>query len=348
MDALLAQVHQGLLAHRALAPRIRVVVGVSGGPDSVTLLHLLQQLCAQWRWHLHVAHLDHALRQHSERDAQFVQQLSARWNIPVTVARQDVGALCARHGWSIEDGARRIRHQFLFDVAQQQSAQTIALAHTADDQAETVLMRMIRGTGLLGLGAMPMKRPSRPSAGSTTPVVWIVRPLLEIWRCDILAYLQRHRLAACADATNDDRRFVRNRIRHELLPLLERSYNPRIKGALTQLAQQSRVDYAYLEQAAGRQWKRVAKTSRPHHVRIGVRAFLRQPKALQRQLLRQAIHQVCGDLNGFEFRHWRQAERLFTEQPTGTRLDLPGGLQLRREAEGVVCQQVTQEPLRDT
>ena len=335
-DELLARVRQTIVASQLLPPRSRVVVAVSGGADSVALLHLLAAIRAERRLALHVAHLDHALRAASEADARFVRALAARLRFPVTIERRDVGAICAREGWSLEDGARRIRYHFLLEVARRESADAIALAHTADDQAETVLMRLVRGTGLMGLGAIPIKRQLEE--------VWVVRPLLEIRRLQILAYLERAHLTYREDSTNADGRFVRNRIRHELLPLLERDYNPNIKGALTQLAEQSRWDYAYLQEAAGRQWKRLAKTKPPREVVVAIAAFLRQPKALQRQLVRQTIQCVRGDLGQFEFRHWLEVERLFLERPAGTVLHLPGGVQLRRERGQVVCQLTTQAP----
>lgn len=312
------------------------MVAVSGGADSVALLHLLVRLRSAWRLTLHVAHLDHDLRPGASRDAAFVQSLADRWHLPATIQRHDVAGACARERWSLEDGARRIRYQFLYDVAQRHSASCVALAHTADDQAETVLMRLVRGTGLLGLGAMPAKRPLGDG--------WVVRPLLEVWREDILAYLGDAGLTHAEDPSNHDRRFVRNRIRHELLPLLARHYNPNIKGALTQLAEQSRWDYAYLQDAAGRQWRRTAKVRPPAQVAMRVDVFQRQPKAIQRQLVRRAIQQLRCEEGQLEFRHWLEIERMFDERPAGTLLDLPGGVQVLREPDRVVFQSVILAP----
>lgn len=336
-SSLAEQVRRTIAEHRLLAPRDRIVVAVSGGPDSVALLHVLAALRSGMRWTLHIAHLDHGLRETSARDAAFVQELGSRWGIPTTIERRDVGAMAQHEGWSLEDGARRVRYQFLLEVARRQSAHRVAVAHTADDQAETVLMRLIRGTGLLGLGAIPMAR-------LLADGIWIVRPLLDVWRRDVLAYLREADLAFCEDHTNHDHRFVRNRIRSELLPLLERAYNSNIKHTLTQLAEQSRWDYAYLQAAAGRQWKRLVKVTPQAHVTISLPSFVRQPKALQRQLIRQAIQRVRGDLLQVEFRHWLEVERLFHDRPQGTVLDLPGGVRFRREGERVICERRTSSP----
>jgi len=334
-----ARVDAALRAQQLVTPGARVVVAVSGGADSVALLHVLAALAPAWRLTLHVAHLDHGLRDASARDAAFVEALGRRWQAPATVVRREVGAICAREGWSLEDGARRIRYAFLLETARRQSAGFLALAHTADDQAETVLMRLMRGTGLLGLGAIPWTR--------RLEEVVVIRPLLQLWRTQLLAYLQEEGLMFREDASNQDTQFLRNRIRHHLLPLLEREYNPNIKDTLTRLADQSQCDYTYLQAAAERLWKRVARTQpgpssargapAPTQVVLAVDRFRRQPKALQRQLVRQAIQRVKGDAGQLEFRHWFEIERLFGSRPIGTRLDLPGRVQLRREKDRVVC-----------
>lgn len=336
-----AQIRRAVVAHHLWSPRARLLVAVSGGADSVALLHALTVLRPKWRLTLRVAHLDHALRDGSVQDAEFVRQLCAAWHIPAAIERRDVQAACEARGWSLEDGARRVRYQFLLETARRYSASRVVLAHTADDQAETVLMRLLRGTGLMGLGAIPVMRPLEDD-------IQVVRPLLGVWRRQVTAYLRQAHLPHREDETNRDERFVRNRIRHELLPLLERRYNANIKGALTQLAEQSRSDYAYLQEAADRQWKRAAKPARGEprrgeEVAISIPAFLRQPKAMQRQLVRRAIHSLRGQVGQFEFRHWLEAERLFTERPDGTLVDLPGGVRLCRQKDRVLCRQLSPE-----
>lgn len=336
-DPFIVRVRQTIQTHRLLSPESRVVIAVSGGADSVVLLHVLSCLRSEWRLTLHLAHLDHGLRPESGDDAEFVRDLAGQWRVPATVERREVSAICARHGWSIEDGARRIRYRFFWDVATQQHATHVALAHTADDQAETVLMRVIRGTGLMGLGGMPIQRPLEETAESSSKLL-VIRPLLEVWRQEILAYVTQQQLNFRDDSTNADRVFLRNRIRHELLPLLERDYNPNIKRALTQLADHSHSDYRYLQAATRRQWKRIVRSNPFGEVTIARRAFLRQPMALQRQLVRQVIQQVKPEAGQFEFRHWVEIERLFSKRPVGTVLDLPGQVRLRREGDRIICQ----------
>jgi tRNA(Ile)-lysidine synthase len=243
-----------------------------------------------------------------------------------------VGALCAEHGWSLEDGARRVRYAFLADAAARFGASYVATAHTADDQAETVLLRLLRGTGIAGLSGMA---PARPLGERVT----LVRPLLECWRSSVESYVAARRLPVRDDASNADESLVRNRIRRRLLPLLEQDYNRNIKQHLVQLADQCRWDAAYLHEAAGKQWRRVAQGG--EEISFTVKAFRRQPKALQRQLVREAVARTRGLPGQLEFRHWELVEQLFAGAPGSSRLDLPGGVVLEREPHRVRCRPAT-------
>ncbi len=304
----------------------RVLIGVSGGPDSVVLLHLLTRLAPDWSVKLSVVHVDHQLRPDAGEDAAFVERLGQQWKVPVTVVGRAVRHTAAQEGRSLEDAARQVRYRVFQDVARQTGASRVALAHTADDQAETVLMRLLRGSGLTGLSAIPASRP----LGELD----IMRPLLGIWRSEILAYAARHHLTYRQDPTNEDPRFVRNRIRHHLLPLLEREYNPQIKAQLVQLAEQCRTDEACLQATATRHWKRLVKPL-PNGVTIRLEAWRRQPLAIQQHLFRLAIAHVKGDLQEFEYRHWQELEELLADRPVGSLLHLPGGVAIQKTAQGL-------------
>ena len=329
-EPLVARVRHAMTNLQLMQRDDRVVVGVSGGADSVALLHILVQLAPSLRLKLYIVHVDHRLRPESAEDAAFVQALAERFEVPALIEHRDVEALCRSARWSLEDGARRIRYQCFVETAARYSAGVVALAHTADDQAETVLMRLLRGSGLTGLAGIPATRVSEG--------IRIVRPLLHCWRDEVTAYLRSASLSWRQDASNDDRRFLRNRIRHDLLTLLAREYNPNIKAALVQLAGQSSVDSTYLQSVAQRHWKRLATPPRNGSVCLRLPALTRAPQALQRQLIRQALREIRGDLNQFEFRHWLELERLLGPGAARAAVDLPGGVRVVREQDRLCFQ----------
>ena len=213
-----ARARDRLFPARVDGPPTTVVVAVSGGADSVTLLHLLTRMREVWSLHLVMAHLDHSLRPESVDDARFVAELAARWALPLVAAKLPPDALT--QGGNLEAAARRARYRFLAQVAVEHQIDghplEVAVAHTANDQAETVLMNLIRGSGLDGLAGMQPIRPlfvdGRPVSG-----VRVVRPLLGVSRADILQYLNEHRIPWRQDPTNQDQAFVRNRVRHDIL-----------------------------------------------------------------------------------------------------------------------------------
>ena len=218
-----------------------VLVGVSGGADSVALLDLLIALSPSWRLRLHVLHVDHQLRPDSASDADFVRALGTRLGVPV-----DVATVTVDRRESLEAAARAARHAALETWATRVGAQRIALGHTADDQAETVLMRLVQGAGVRGLAAIP------PVRGR------IIRPLIEVRRAALEAELRRADLPWVEDPMNRDPKFLRNRIRHELLPLLADSYNPEVAAALARVATLARDTVAALDRAAVSELDRLA------------------------------------------------------------------------------------------
>jgi len=238
--ALLAQVERTLRRHAMLAGGETVLVGVSGGADSVALLHLLIALAPSWRLRLHVLHVDHQLRPDSSSDGDFVRVLGARLGVPV-----DVATVTVDRRESLEAAARTARHAALETWAARVGAQRIALGHTADDQAETVLMRLVQGAGVRGLAGIP------PVRGR------IIRPLIEVRRAALEAELRRATLPWVEDPTNRDPKFLRNRIRHELLPLLADSYNPEVAAALARVAMLARDTVNALDRAAGAELERL-------------------------------------------------------------------------------------------
>ena len=221
--------------HQLFPAGARVLVALSGGADSVALLHVLRALAADGAVTLAgAAHLNHLLRgDDAEGDEQFCRGLAAAWDLPLVVERVDVAGAARDRRRSVEDTARALRYAFLLRAADRLSADAVAVGHTRDDQAETFLLRLLRGSGSRGLGGI------RPRAGR------VVRPLLEISRADLRAYAAAHGLPWREDATNQDRSIPRNRIRHELLPQLE-TYAPGIAATLARTAALLREDDEYL------------------------------------------------------------------------------------------------------
>ena len=214
----------------------RAVVAVSGGADSMALLHLLMRLRTDWNLALVVAHLDHSLRPESADDAAFVGEMAKGWNLPFEMTKLPPGALTQKG--NMEATARSLRYKFLAQVAAEQQVDgcpvDVAVAHTANDQAETVLMNLIRGSGVHGLAGMRAVRPLLLE-NETVPGVRVVRPLLDVSRSEIMQYLREHDISWREDPSNEDRTFVRNRVRHEILPVLE-EINPRIVASLCRTA----------------------------------------------------------------------------------------------------------------
>ncbi|HEY3418060.1 MAG TPA: tRNA lysidine(34) synthetase TilS [Armatimonadota bacterium] len=289
----------------------RLLVAVSGGPDSVALLDLLAtQLAPAMGLWLAVGHVHHGLRAEAGEDADFVQRLAERYDLPCLVSYEDVPARMAAAGESLETAAREVRYAALQRMAHALSLGNIVTGHTADDQAETVLMRLLRGSGTTGLAAIPPRRDN------------IVRPLLPIWRSEILAYLRARALPYQTDASNASTAMLRNRLRLELLPLLERDYTPRIRERLARLAELSRDDDAVLSKLADDAYRRL---SRPRREGIALPVSTDLPPALFRRVLRRALLDLRGSLEGIDFDHLQAIAGL----ATGQEAHLPGARVVR-------------------
>lgn len=269
-----------------------VLVGVSGGPDSLCLMDVLHVL----GYRLVVAHFDHCLRPSSAEDAEFVRQQAGSRHLPFTSTQRDIAVFAREARLSVEEAARKARYQFLFEQAASFEAQAVAVAHTADDQVETVLMHLLRGAGLGGLKGMVFHASGR-EWGSRLP---LVRPLLATWREEVLTYCRERNLEPRMDESNQDTAFFRNRLRWELLPTLQ-SYNPRIKKVLWRAAQSLAGDYAVVEEALATARLACREQRRKHYVSFALVAFLALPVGQQRSLLRGAAAHLLPDLRDIDY-----------------------------------------------
>ena len=299
-----------------------LLVAVSGGPDSVCLLHILVNLQNELGIGLHVAHLNHQLRgNESKADAQYVSDLAHQLGIPATIEERDVKAYQAQHRISLEEAAREVRYTFLAEVAKSIGASQVAVGHTIDDHIETILMHLIRGTGTRGLrGLQPSTEwQLRQNGNSLT----IIRPLLQISRKETADYCLNHKLRPRLDASNLSLALLRNRMRHELLPRLE-SYNPRVAEALLRAAQIATDDLAFLDEESSRLWDKIVQEQKDTII-LDKERFLELPSALKRHLLRLAIEKLLGNLKDIETRHIEGIMAALTK-PAGKRINLPAGL----------------------
>ncbi len=329
---ILAAVRRAIAKHELIERGSTVVVGVSGGADSVCLLHALKTLAPEYDLTLHVAHLDHQLRGAAARaDADFVRDLAYRWTLPFSIESRDVAAFARDHKLSIEEAARQVRYGFLREVAAANHSETIAVAHHADDQTESVLMHFLRGSGLAGLRGM------RPKTKMLEVGSWkleaalndleLIRPLLDVPRADIEAYCAQHALAFRTDATNADTTYFRNRLRHELLPTLE-TYNPNIRSILRHTADVVQADYELLEAHRNFAWDMTLLAESDTAITFSLSAWREQPIGTQRALLRRAIHQLRASLRDVNFIHVEDAIEVLARATTGDQVTLPQNLML--------------------
>jgi tRNA(Ile)-lysidine synthase len=293
-----------------------ILLALSGGPDSVALFHALRAMRERFGYRIVAAHLNHAIRgDESDRDEAFVRELCGRWEVDLIVER---AAGLSADMPNLEERAREARHAFLNAAADRIGAVYIAVAHQADDQAETVLMRMLRGAGAAGLAAMAERGPGR-----------IIRPLLNVTRADVLTYLSGIgndiEKIFVNDTSNQSASILRNRVRAELMPMLERNYAPGLRGRLVQLASEMRALDDFVSDTARRELE--AHLSNDG---LDLSQFAALHPALQSEVIRQYIRQVSGSLRKIDRVHIDAVKNLCLDGPPNGSLDIPG-LRLMRE-----------------
>jgi tRNA(Ile)-lysidine synthase len=310
-----------------------VLAAVSGGPDSVFLLHALMRLSKKLKLaKVTVCNMDHCLRRaESEEDSRFVRDLAARLGLGCIHGKVDVAALKDRK-LSTEEAARAARYAFFADGAAKAGANAIATGHTIDDQAETVLMRLIKGSSLKGLvGIAPVREgPDGPR---------IVRPLFEIEKRSIVRYLDDAGIAYRTDSSNLEDKYFRNVVRREVVPFLER-YNPRLKRSLFNLAEHLREDFEYIRREKSRMSGRIAKSAKTGGVEIMLKDIVIQPAAIRKEVLRDSLELAGGEVKKLSFRHWKEVDNLLTTKGKGRSVDLPGSIRVTRTAGAVTLKKI--------
>ena len=295
------------------APGDRVGVAVSGGADSVFLLHALFELAPRWDLKLMVLHLDHGLRgAESLGDAEFVRELAARFGLPARIAASDVAGLKEQLGDNLEQTARRERNRLYEELFRAKTVDRIATGHTRSDQAETVLFRFLRGSGSAGLAGI------RPETDTG-----LARPLIELDREEIRQYLSERGVTWREDSSNSTRDFARNRIRQELLPALERDWNPALVDTLAHTAEWALDEEAYWESVISDLAKEKV-SHRPPTALVRCADLSGLPRAVARRLARKAIEQVKGDLRGISFEHVERILEMAAAPDGHDRAQAPG------------------------
>jgi tRNA(Ile)-lysidine synthase len=324
---------------------MHVVLAVSGGPDSVALLSAMQRLKQQvgGRGRLFVGHLNHRLRgEVADADQEWLAGLCQRLDVPLEADRADVAALATAQGDGFEAAARTARYDYLIRIAERVGARWVATGHTQDDQVETVLHRLMRGTGLTGLAGMPRCRP-------LTPSVSLVRPLLGSRRCDVLAYLAKLGEDYRTDATNRDLRFTRNRLRHELLPKLRTAFDGDFDGAIVRMAAQAAEAQAVIDQYAAAVAAKYVEFDWPAKdepndrpvvgqaaplaagLKIDCRPLAVEPGIVVREVCRTAWREAGWPLQAMGAEKWQQLADLVTDWRDRKGVNFPGNILASQE-----------------
>lgn len=327
-DSFIDELGEWLEARGLLEYRAAWVIGVSGGPDSMLLLHALKALAdrRELGWALHAAHLNHGLRgAEAEGDAEFVADLAEKLGIGRHIERADIAGQVAEQGGSVEEIGRQRRYEFLERVALKTGSDCVAVAHHADDDAETIFHRICRGTGLRGLAGMPEMRAIQPGSR-----VRLVRPLLHYRREVVRALCAERGIESRLDATNEDIQFTRGRIRNAILPMLRKSLNPNISEALLRLAEQARWLGTYLEDAAARTFDSLVVSEAPDRIVLNTHALMSKQRIIQAEVVRRAISLVLAGEQDLGFSHVDAVLKLAGDSASGKELHLPGPVLVRK------------------
>ncbi len=313
--------------YRMIAPGDTVLAAVSGGPDSVFLLRVLLALRNKLKIKkIAVCHLDHGLRgEDSAADADFVKKLAEDLSLEYYHGWADL-ARGASKKLSTEERARQARYAFYGNCAARSGANVVATGHTLDDQAETVLMRIVKGSSLKGaVGILPVRQQDN---------IRFIRPLIELEKSEITGFLEKAGACYRIDRTNLESIYFRNVVRREILPFLAK-YNPRIKRALSSFAEHLREDYEFIESCKGRFFENIG-VGKDGEVILPLKEIVIQPKALQKEIFRDALGRAGGDIKRLTFRHWKDLERFVRDKRSGDSMDLPGAIRVERTGQDLV------------
>lgn len=325
---LLQQIEITNRRHSLVCQGDSLVVGLSGGPDSAALLELLSKLRRKYSLTITAAHLDHGLSAHSSEYLATAKHASQKLKVPFYSKKVHLRILAKKSGRSLEEAGRIERYRFFEEISGKVRAQKIVTAHTLDDQAETMLMRIFRGSGLRGLSGIPYRR--------THGAYEVIRPLLDCSKKKLIAYLKENRVPFCVDKTNRDPNFTRNRIRHKVLPLIERSFNPQIRQNLASLRDVCETAQDHLDRIAKKALQRCLKKSAPRYVSLDLRELKRLHPAVLSETLFMALSAVRGDSKRFTYEHLSAVAGALDSKEKGIEIQLPGGVRVKKNESSLI------------
>lgn len=296
-----------------ITPGDKVLVAVSGGADSLALIYLLEKFSKELSYNLFVAHLNHLARgKESDQDEKFVEKVAGKLSLPIFIDKIDIRNSSLKY--SFQESARILRYQFLEKTLKSIKGNKIALGHTADDSIETVLMNLLRGTGLRGLSGIPESSKN------------VIRPLLYFTRPELEEFLDDHNIAYRTDSSNSDTKYLRNKVRQEMIPFLK-IFNPNISRSLLGLAEIARGEEQWMSEKIHELYSKLV-INQNGTIYLDVEEFEKQHLAIKRRLVREIFYQLSGSLRKFTALHVRQVLALFTQARVGTVLMFPGGVRV--------------------
>jgi len=324
-NKLLKTVEGTINAYRMIEPGDSVLVGVSGGPDSVALLHIILSLAQRFSLSVGVAHLNHCLRQKdSDDDAEFVASFARKLDLPCYIKKEDVRKYRHEKKLSLEEAARIVRYRFFESIAEKYMFSKIALGHNADDNAELVIMNLLRGSGPLGISGIPPVRNGK-----------IIRPLMELTKSQIVRFLAVNELKFILDKSNNDQRYLRNRIRHHLIPHLKSSYNNRIVETFNRFASIIRSEDEWMDDLINPIFNKSVLAAENNSVAISISSINESHIAAQRRIIRKAIEEIKGNLRRITFSHIDSVISLLNSGHAFGHIDLPDHIRIERNEDTI-------------
>lgn len=328
-----------------IADKGPIIIGVSGGPDSVALTYILHKISQNdlQSNKLYLAHLNHKLRgEESDKDSEFVENLADQLNLPVLIKEADIKKASKESKFSIEEAARIERYKFLENSAQNVSANYVAVAHTADDNIETLLQRIIRGTGMLGLRGINCKRSISPGSGIT-----LIRPLLNTWKKDVLSYLDKKNITYRTDSSNFEEMHFRNKLRIELLPLLEKKYNKQIKRSLVNLSNIFNESNKLVGDLANSLLSNTCLEKNSSKYVLNKQIFLQSSEIVQQRVINDIFFKMNISLKKIGYQKYKEILNFIKNEQNNTSIRISSSLIVCKDNKKLVIEILKQNPLWD-